>query len=341
MGNILCFGEMLLRFSPDTSGNWLKNNSMPVHVGGAELNVATALAKWNMPVAYCTAIPDNYIGAQLKNYLEERNIDSSRIILGGNTWDRLGIYYLPQGLDVKNAGIVYDRANSSFAQLGPYLVDWDEKFEGVDWFHFSAVAPALSQSAADACKEAAEAANEKGITVSIDLNYRAQLWNYGQKPIDIIPGLAGNCHLIMGNIWAAETMFGIPVDPDIKKKDEKEVYLQQAVSTSQEIMNRFPECRMVANTFRFDHSGTIKYYTALYSGGKLYVSKEYNTESVIDKVGSGDCFMAGLIYGHQQKWDSQQIIEFATAAAFKKLFIKGDATTSTVDDIKSAYTQYA
>jgi 2-dehydro-3-deoxygluconokinase len=341
MGKVLCFGEMLLRFSPDTEGNWLKNNTVSVHVGGAELNVATALGKWQMPVAYCTLIPDNYIAAQLKNYLEERNIDSSRVIRCGNSWDRLGIYYLPQGLDVKNAGIVYDRANSSFARVMRYEVGWDEKFEGIDWFHFSAVAPALSEGAADVCKEAAEAAREKGITVSIDLNYRAQLWNYGKKPIDVIPGLASYCDLIMGNVWAAETMLGIPVDPDIKKKDQKETYLQQAVITSQEIMKQFPNCKAVANTFRFDHTGTIKYYTALYTGGKLYVSKEYNTESVIDKVGSGDCFMAGLIYGHKQKWDPQQIIEFATAAAFKKLFIKGDATTSTVEEIKSAYTQYA
>lgn len=341
MGKILCFGELLLRFSPDTEGNWLKNNTMPVHVGGAELNVATALAKWQLPVAYCTAFPDNYIGAQLKAYLEERNIDSSRVVRTGNAGDRLGIYYLPQGLDVKNAGIVYDRAHSSFAELTPYELDWEEKLDGINWFHFSAVAPALSEGAAGVCKEAAEAARDKGITVSIDLNYRPQLWRYGQQPIDVIPQLASYCDLIMGNVWAAETMLGIPVDPDIKKKDQKEIYLQQAITTSQEIMKQFPNCRSVANTFRFDHTGTIKYYTALFTGGKLYVSKEYNTESVIDKVGSGDCFMAGLIYGHEQQWDPQQIIEFATAAAFKKLFIKGDATTSSVEEIKAAYTQYA
>ncbi|MGB8195203.1 MAG: PfkB family carbohydrate kinase, partial [Chitinophagaceae bacterium] len=168
-----------------------------------------------------------------------------------------------------------------------------------------------------------------------------QLWNYGQKPIDVIPALAGYCDLIMGNVWSAETMLGIPVDPDIKKKDQKEIYLEQAVTTSQEIMKQFPNCKSVANTFRFDHTGTIKYYTALYTGDKLYVSKEYNTETVVDKVGSGDCFMAGLIYGHEKKWDPQQIIEFATAAAFKKLFIKGDATNSSVEEIMQAYTQHA
>lgn len=311
---------------------------MPVHAGGAELNVATALARWEQPVAYCTAIPDNYIGAQLKNYLEEKGIDASRIILGG---DRLGIYYLPQGLDVKNAGIVYDRARSAFAELAADQINWKQKLQGADWFHFSAVAPALSQGAADVCGEAAEAARKQGVTVSIDLNYRAQLWRYGRQPIEVIPGLARSCDLIMGNVWAAETMLGIPVDPKIKTRDEQQGYLEQAEATSREIMKQFPNCKAVANTFRFDHTGTIRYYTALYTGGKLYVSKEYNTQSVTDKVGSGDCFMAGLIYGHKQQWDPQQIIEFATAAAFKKLFITGDATTSTVEEIKQAYTQYA
>jgi 2-dehydro-3-deoxygluconokinase len=338
MKKVLCFGEMLLRLSPDTEGNWISGNSMPVHIGGAELNVATALARWQQPSAYCTAIPDNYLSKQLAGYLEQINIDASPVQYCGN---RLGLYYLPQGLDVKNAGVIYDRAGSSFAELQPGVIDWDKVLRDVHWFHFSAVAPSLSQSAADVCKEAVLAARAKGITVSLDLNYRAKLWQYGKQPADIMPGLAGHCNLIMGNVWAADTMLNIPMDPDLKKKDKKELYVQQAKETSEAIFREFPNCNTVANTFRFDHAGHIQYYTALYSWGKMYVSKEYKTDSVIDKVGSGDCFMAGLIYGHLQQLDAQQIIEFATAAAFKKLFIKGDATTSTVEEIKQAYTQYA
>lgn len=337
MGKILCFGEILLRLSPDTEGAWLTSNSMPVHIGGAELNVATALATWKLPSAYCTAFPDNYLAKQLTGYLEQKNIDTSAIQLCGN---RIGLYYLPQGLDVKNAGVIYDRAASSFAELQTGTIDWDQVLDGVDWFHFSAIGPALSQSAADVCKEALRAARSKKITISLDLNYRAKLWQYGKKPSDIIPPLAQYCDLIMGNVWAAETMLGIPVNPDLKSIDSKEVYLQQARSTSEEITRLFPSCSSVANTFRFDHTGMIQYYTALYTGEQLYVSKEYSTASVIDKVGSGDCFMAGLIYGHVKGWDAQQVIEFATAAAFKKLFIKGDATTSSVEEIRSAYSHY-
>lgn len=311
---------------------------MPVHIGGAELNVATALARWQQQVAFCTAVPDNYLSRQLLDYLSKNNIDPSPVQLRGN---RVGLYYLPQGLDVKNAGVIYDRAGSSFAGLSPGVINWDEVFRGVEWFHFSAICPALSQSAADVCLEAVKAAHVKNITISVDLNYRAKLWQYGKPPADIIPALAAYCDLIMGNVWAAETMLNIHADPDLKKKDVKELYLQQARQTSEEIMRQFPQCKWVANTFRFDHTGNIQYYTALYNSGQLFVSKEYKTETVIDKVGSGDCFMAGLIYGHLQQWDAQQVIEFATAAAFKKLFIKGDATTSSVEEIRSAYTQYA
>jgi len=335
---VLCFGELLLRLSPDTEGDWIAGNSMPVHIGGAELNVATALARWQQEVGFCTAIPDNYLSKQLLDYLSKNNIDPSPVQLRGN---RIGLYYLPQGLDVKNAGVIYDRAASSFAELEPGVINWDKVFQGIDWFHFSAICPALSQSAADVCLEAVKAAHEKRITISLDLNYRAKLWQYGKQPADIMPALAEYCDLIMGNVWAAETMLSIPVDPDLKKKDIKDIYLQQAKQTSEEIVRQFPQCKSVANTFRFDHTGNIEYYTALYHDAQLFVSKEYKTETVIDKVGSGDCFMAGLIYGHLQNWDAQQIIEFATAAAFKKLFIKGDATTSSVEEIKSAYTQYA
>lgn len=337
MSKILSFGEILLRLSPDTEGAWVAGNSMPVFVGGAELNVATALAKWNLRSAYCTAFPDNYLGKQLINYLEGKGIDASTVQLTGN---RIGLYYLPQGLDVKNAGVIYDRAGSSFAELQTGTIDWDKVLDGVTWFHFSAIGPALSQSAADVCKEALRVAREKGITISLDLNYRAKLWQYGKKPSEVIPALAQYCDLIMGNVWAAETMLNIPVDPDLSKKDSKEAYLLQAIKSSEEIMRQYPSCSEVANTFRFDHTGRIQYYTALYNGGKLYVSKEYTTDSVIDKVGSGDCFMAGLIYGNVNEWDQQQVIEFATAAAFKKLFIKGDATTSSVEEIRSEYSQH-
>jgi len=329
MGKVLCFGEILMRMSPDTESKWLQQNALPVFIGGAELNVATALASWKIPVAYSTAMPSNYLSRQLLQYVSEKNIDISTVHFSG---ERIGAYYLPQGAELKNAGVIYDRAYSSFAQLKPGMIDWNKVLNGISWFHFSAICPAVSQGAADVCLERLQVAAARNITISIDLNFRAKLWQFGKRPIEIMPDLVQYCDVVMGNVWAANEMLGIPMDKEIKVKDNKAAYQEQALATSKEIMSRFPKCKAVANTWRFDHNG-ILYYTNLYSGGKLYLSPEYKTDHVIDKIGSGDCFMAGLIYGYYQKYDPQQILDFATAAAFQKLFIKGDATNSTAEEV--------
>jgi len=326
---VLNFGELLLRICPDVDGQWLADNQLPFYVGGAELNVATALALWQVPSAYFSALPDNFMSEQIIGYVNKCNIDSSRMRLSG---DRLGLYYLPKGKDLKNAGVVYDRANSSFASIKPNTLNWDEILHDVSWFHFSTICPALSQDAADVCLEAVKAAQERGITISIDLNYRAKLWKYGKEPIDIVPELAKYADLIMGNIWAAEKMLGIPVPPNIHE-GTKENYINQSEITSKEIINKFPKCKHVANTFRFDYKEGIRYYTTLYTDNQLFVSKEYLSEKILDRVGSGDCYMAGLIYGFYNQHEPQQLLEFATAAAYNKLYIPSDCTTATVQEI--------
>lgn len=329
MGNVLSFGELLLRLSPDTEGQWLENASMPIHVGGAELNVARALALWKVPVKYMTGLPDNYLSHQIVKSLQQSKIDTSAIQFGGH---RIGTYYLPHGLDVKNAGVIYDRAYSSFAGFKKGTINWDALLEGVSWFHVSAICPALNADAADVCEEVMQVCNKKGITVSIDLNYRAKLWQYGVPVHEVMMRLAPYCDVIMGNVWAAEKMLQIPVHPDLVTTDTKEMYLEQALVTSRQIIKQYPRCKAVANTFRFDHKG-ILYYTTLYTNSQLHVSSEYTTDTVIDKVGSGDCYMAGLIYGFYREQPAQDIVEFATAAAFQKLFIKGDATNKSVEEI--------
>lgn len=331
MGKVLNFGELLLRICPDGDGEWLKENKLPFYVGGAELNVATALALWDIPSAYFTALPENFMAEQLIGYLKGCKIDTSRIHHGG---DRIGLYYLPKGKDLKNAGVIYDRANSAFASLQTGSIDWDKVLDGVTWFHFSAICPALNQAAADVCLEAVKAASAKGITISIDLNYRAKLWQYGKEPIAIIPQLVQYADLVMGNIWAAEKMLGIAVAENITTVDDQATYLEQAKKTSQAIVEQYPKCKWVANTFRFDQQQGIKYYTTLYTDQELLVSKEFNAEKILDKVGSGDCFMAGLIYGLYQKNQPLDTLNFATAAAFNKLFIPSDCTTATVAAVK-------
>ena len=331
MKKVLSFGELLLRICPDTDGAWLLENSLPFYVGGAEANVATALATWGIPSAYFTALPDNLLSRQLTSYLGERNIDTSRILYRGK---RIGLYFLPQGKDLKNAGVIYDREHSSFSELERGQVDWDQVLRDVSWLHFSALSPALNRKAAGVCEELLEAAAARKIRISLDLNYRAKLWQYGSLPVQIMPGLARYCHLIMGNLWAAEKMLDIPVDAALIEKGRREDYLEHARISSMKILEKFPSAEIVANTFRFDHgSGGIHYYTTLYAGGNLYRSGEYFSEKILDKVGSGDCFMAGLIYGLYRGESSQDTLEFATAAAFQKLFIASDATDQRAEEI--------
>jgi 2-dehydro-3-deoxygluconokinase len=336
MNTVFCFGELLLRLSPVLNGAWIKDATMPVYVGGAELNVAQALTKWQVPVSYGTVLPDNYLSKEIKVFIDQLHIDTNAIEFSGN---RIGTYYLPQGADLKNAGVIYDRAYSSFYELRPGQLDWDAILEGKSWFHFSAISPALNENVALVCKEGLQAATKKGLYISVDLNYRAKLWQYGKQPSDVMPELVQYCDLVMGNIWAAEKMLDITLPTVLG--DTKESYIAQAEKTSVEISRSFPKCKQVANTFRFDREEGLHYYATLFKHNHLYMSKEHFTDAVLDKVGSGDCFMAGLIYGNYNQLASQEIIDFAAAAAFNKLFIKGDATTSTVEDIKKGYINYA
>jgi 2-dehydro-3-deoxygluconokinase len=327
---VLSYGEILLRVCLYADGGWLLDNTLPFYVGGAEANVATALARWDTPSAYLTAMPDNTMSRQLSTYLTSIGIDTTRIIYQG---ERLGLYYLPKGKDLKNAGVIYDRAHSSFAGLQPGTIDWDGVLGDIGWLHFSAISPALNANAADVTMELVKAASQKNITISVDLNYRAKLWQYGVQPMDVMPGLVQHCDLVMGNLWAAEKMLGIPVDAALTT-GKKEDYLDHARISSKKIMELFPRVKRVAKTFRFDHgTGGIRYYTSFYDGERLYQSREYQSDKILDKVGSGDCFMAGLIHGLTKKNPVQDTLEFATAAAYQKLFIPSDATDQRAEDI--------
>jgi 2-dehydro-3-deoxygluconokinase len=331
MKPILSFGELLLRMSPPANGKWITDAAMPVYLGGAELNVANALACWRLPVRYCTALPNNTLSGDICNTLTAKGIDVSPVHFSGS---RIGIYYLTQGTDLKSAGVIYDRAFSSFSQLQPGMINWDAVLEGVSWLHFSAISPALNENIVDVCKEALKAAENKNVTVSVDLNYRAKLWKWGRPPIEVMPELVQYCDVIMGNIWSANTLLGIPVDSNIHARGNKETYLQHATETAQQLMQFYPKCKWVAQTFRFDENSGIKYYATLNSAQQQYVSKEFYMEVIKDKVGSGDCFMAGLIYGITQQHLPQNIVDFAAAAAVSKMNEVGDATQQTVSAVE-------
>lgn len=311
--------------------NFPHQQDMTAYIGGAESNVALALAKWNIPVAYCTAMPDNFLSDTILSYYAKKGVDTSSVIKSG---ERIGSYYLNQGSDVKNAGVIYDRKYSSFSELKPSTINWDEIFEDVSWFHFTAISPALNADIATLCEEALIVASRKGITISLDLNFREKLWKYGVEPIAVIPKLAAYANVIMGNIWAAERMLGISINQQLIASGSDSDLVQQAEKTSEEIRGKYPNCHTIANTFRFSESEGVKYFTTLYQDKNSYKSQTLFAEKTIDKVGTGDCFMAGLIYGILQKRTSQQIVEFAARAAYQKLFIMGDATTSGMEEIE-------
>lgn len=331
MKKVFCFGELLLRMSPYLHKQWIHKASMPVYIGGAELNVATALTKWNVPVKYLTVLPDNYLSKEVYDVLNEKNIDTSSIIFSGN---RTGIYFLAQGQDLKHAGVIYDRSHSSFSELKPNTINWDDVLNDANWFHFSAISPALNANIAEVCKEAITVASKKGITISVDLNYRAKLWQYGKNPVEIMPALVEHCDVIMGNIWSANSLLGINVDETIHSKKSKDAYFEHADTTAKAIMKKFPKCKTVAHTFRFDDNNGIRYYAVLNNAQQQFASNEYYTNKMLDKIGSGDCFMAGLIYGLYNQLQPKEIINFATAAAYVKLHEIGDSTNKSVDDIK-------
>ncbi len=327
---VCCFGEVLLRISPPE--RWIENNMLHTYIGGAEGNVATALATWQVPVKYCTAMPDNYMGRDIEQHFLQKQVDTSAIAWQGN---RIGLYYMHQGADLKHTGVLYDRFGSSFYDLQPGDINWNTVFANVCWFHFTAITPALSQQAVSVCREALQEASARGIPISLDLNYRSKLWQYGKTPLEIMPELASYCDLIMGNIWAAHTMLGIELDPTIEEQNSKEAYLAHAAASATAIKKQFPRCQTVAFSFRFDHKiFGIKYYGTLYEDDMLHTSEEYEAAQITDKAGSGDCFMAGLIYGRQQGLSADETIRFAAAAAFGKLHEKGDATVQTVADIR-------
>lgn len=330
MSSISCFGELLLRFSPILENDWQDSN-MSYSIGGAELNVATALSKWNLPVNYITALPDNELSKSLLEYFRYKNIKSNEIVFTGN---RIGLYYLPKGLDMKNNLVIYDRDYSSFSTLLPGTINWEQILQTSKWLHISAISPALNQNVAAVCLEAVETAYSMGLNISLDLNYRSKLWKYGKSPSEIIPQIAKYCNVLMGNIWAVEHLLGIKAPIENSHGKDKE----ELIAAGRESMNHLKEfytnAQNIAYTFRLQNS----YWGMIQNAGTEFLSREYMLSNTVDQVGSGDCFMAGLIYGLYKELPPKETIEFATAAGFGKLFEPGDVTRRSINQIlKIAY----
>ena len=337
---ICCVGEPLLRFSPAGGGAWIHDAAMATFIGGAELNVALALANWQLPVRYGTALPPNVLADDVIEHIASKGVDTSAIV---RTGQRMGSYYVPQGSDTQNKAVIYDRAHSAFAGLTVEDIDLDALFEGVSWLHVSAISPALSITAAELCQDLVVAAAGRGLTISIDLNYRPSLWQYGVPPTSVMPGIVAFCDVIMGNLWSASDLLGVPIDAALIADRDREGFLAHAQLTADALMARYPRCKAVAQTFRFDepngrNAARLRYFASLNTTDRLSAARQFVTptqqvDSVVSRIGSGDCFMAGLIYGFSRGLAPQAIVDFATQAAIGKFREPGDVTNQSVDEI--------
>ncbi|NNG11048.1 MAG: sugar kinase [Arenibacter sp.] len=327
MKKVITFGEILLRLSTERHLRFSQATNFNATYGGGEFNVAVSLANYGLETEFVTRLPKNDIGDCALQEIRKQNVSTANIQFGG---DRLGIYFLETGAGTRGSKVVYDRASSAIAEVEPNSIDWESIFKGADWFHWSGVTPAISSNAAAVCLEAVKAAHAMGITISSDLNYRSKLWKYGKEPKDIMPQLLKYSHVILGDLDTAFFMTGQEKqDPDYQDMES----LPQLYDL---LYKSAPDLKYVATTLRYSiNASHQKIGGILYDGKDIYYAKTREVTPVVDRVGSGDAFMGGLIYGLlNDDLDKQGTIDFAAAACCFKHTISGDFNLASIAEIE-------
>lgn len=328
---VVTFGEIMLRLATPGFLRFGQTNSFEATYGGGEANVAVSLANYGFDPYFVTRLPDNDIGHAALGELRRHNVKTDHILLGG---ERLGIYFLESGAVSRGSKVVYDRAHSALSTIPKGAIDWDAVFDGAEWFHWTGITPSISENAAAVCKEAVEKAAEKGITVSTDLNYRKKLWKWGKQAGEVMEDLVKHCDIILGNEEDAEMVFGIkPEGVDITKGEVEGAAYE---SVGQQLMDRFPKAKKVIITLRGSISASHNSWSGvLWDGKKLYQAPTYQITHIVDRVGGGDSFMGGLIYGLMSyPNDDQKALNFAVAASCLKHTIKGDFNLASVEEVE-------
>lgn len=330
MTKIVTFGEIMLRLAPPGFERFVQARSFEVIYGGGEANVAVSVANFGLPVEYVTRLPKNDIGDACLNYIRQFGVGTTHIVRGG---ERLGIYFLENGAVQRGSKVIYDRSGSALATIRPGMVDWEGAFEGATWFHWTGITPAISEGAATACLEAVKAAKAMGLTVSCDLNFRSKLWKWGKKASEVMPELVSYADVAIGNEEDADKVFGIRApEADVTAgKVEADAY----VYVCAKLKERFPNLETIAITLRGSLSASHNTWSAiLWHADKTYIAPTFDIVPIVDRVGGGDSFMGGLIYGLLTYEDKQQALNFAVAASCLKHTIIGDFNLVSVDEVE-------
>ncbi len=323
MKKVVTFGEIMMRLSTPRHTRFQQATSFDINFGGGEANVSSSLAIMGVPASHVTRFPDNDLGNAAINTYRRYGLSMDDVVKGG---DRIGIYYVEQGAAMRPSKVIYDRADSAFANLKPSEFNWEHIFEDAQWFHFTGITPAISESAAQACLEAAQTASRLGLKVSADVGYRSNLWKWGKRPNEIMPELIENCDVIICSKGDAEDMFGIVPNDD--KRSFK--------SVCQQLTDRFPKLKKVLTTKRGQISASHNTLTGkCWNGFEMLETKQINIPDIVDRIGGGDAFMAGFIFGEIIYQNTQKAIEFGVAASALKHTIEGDFNLSSVSEIEA------
>ncbi|MBQ5719722.1 MAG: sugar kinase [Alistipes sp.] len=334
MSKVVTFGEIMLRLATPDYLRFSQAKELTATFGGGEANVAVSLANYGVEVDFVTRLPQNDIAAACVGELRRYGVGVNNIVYGG---ERLGIYFLETGAVARPSKVVYDRAHSSISTIEPGMIDWESVFADADWFHWTGITPAISASAAEVCLEACRVANRMGVTVSCDLNFRKNLWKYGKTAGEVMPALVECCDVILGNEEDAEKVFGIkPEGFDVAATEGK---VEQAAfeSVCRQLVERFPRAKKVIITLRGSINANHNTWGGvLYDGERLYSSPRYDITHIVDRVGGGDSFMGGLIYGLREfAGDDERALRFAVAASALKHTIYGDFNLVTVAEVEN------
>jgi 2-dehydro-3-deoxygluconokinase len=331
MKRCVTFGEIMLRLSPPGFQRFVQASSFEVRYGGAEANVAASLAGFGIPVQFVSRVPSNELGTSAVQAVRALGIGTQFIQRGG---ERLGIYFLETGASARASKVLYDRAYSGIASIEPGMINWDDVFAGAGWFHWTGITPAVSEGAALAVKEALTAARRNNVTVSVDLNYRGNLWKWGKTAAEVMPDLVASCNVIVGNEEDAHKVFGI--HPEGIEVTSGHLDASAYESVGRQLMERFPLCQRAIITLRSSISASHNAWSGvLWDGSNLLYGPEYDITHIVDRVGGGDSFVGGLIYGLLAfNGNNQKALNFAVAASCLKHTIPGDFNLVSVAEVE-------